>query len=181
MTIPPAPPEAPEFPRPQPVEDLKDGDRQVRIEATTTERRALADRLGIEGLEAFSADMVLRRDPGGRIAVSGSAAARLTQVCAVSAEPFSHDLAFRFDRLFASAAEAAARAGEPEFDPDEDDPPDAIVDGTIDLGEVAAEELALRIDPFARRPGAVFEPPADAEAPADGPFAALGALKHRGR
>jgi uncharacterized metal-binding protein YceD (DUF177 family) len=46
---------------------------------------------------------------------------------------------------------------------------------TIDLGEAAAEQLALALEPYPRKPGAALaEEPA---APAN-PFAALGRLRH---
>ena len=38
-----------------------------------------------------------------------------------------------------------------------EEPPDAIVDGKIDLGALAAEFLALGLDPYPRKPGASFE------------------------
>ena len=48
----------------------------------------------------------------------------------------------------------------------------------IDLGDYVVEHLALEIDPFPRRPGAVFEAPEPL--PETSPFAALKALKPRG-
>ena len=49
-------------------------------------------------------------------------------------------------------------------------------DGAVDLGAVATEFLLLGIDPYPRKPGAVFERPA-AGRPGGHPFAALAALK----
>ena len=51
-----------------------------------------------------------------------------------------------------------------------------LVDGKIDLGALAIEFLILGLDPYPRKPGAIFQPPADAQ-PDEGPFAALGVLK----
>ena len=45
--------------------------------------------------------------------------------------------------------------------------------GTIDLGEAAAEQLALALDPYPRAPGAVLEMEEEPEA---APFAALAAF-----
>ena len=47
---------------------------------------------------------------------------------------------------------------------------------TIDLGAIATEFLILAIDPYPRKPGAVFQSPSAGE-PAAHPFAALAALK----
>jgi Large ribosomal RNA subunit accumulation protein YceD len=59
---------------------------------------------------------------------------------------------------------------------DDADPPEPLQDGKIDLGIVAIEHLILGIDPYPRKPGAVFEAPPAGEPPTN-PFAALAALK----
>ena len=54
----------------------------------------------------------------------------------------------------------------------DDDTPDPLVGGAIDLGAIASEFLTLGIDPYPRSPGASFSEPEPApEAP--GPFAVL--------
>jgi hypothetical protein len=60
-----------------------------------------------------------------------------------------------------------------------DDPPETIRDGIIDLGAVATEFLVLGLDPYPRKPGAVFDAPPAGD-PAGHPFAALAALKKDG-
>ena len=57
--------------------------------------------------------------------------------------------------------------------------PRALVGGTVDLGAIATEYFLLGIDPYPRKPGAVFEPPSAGDA-ATKPFAALAALKKLG-
>ena len=72
-------------------------------------------------------------------------------------------------------APGAARARFPAHE--EDDPPDPIVDGKIDLGALAAEFVALALDPYPRKPGARFEP-VDVEPDRERiPFAGLARLK----
>ena len=56
------------------------------------------------------------------------------------------------------------------------DDAEPLIGGTVDLGALAAEFLILGIDPYPRKPGALFQPPPDAK-PDQGPFAALAALK----
>ena len=51
------------------------------------------------------------------------------------------------------------------------------MNGIIDLGRLATDALFLAIDPYPRRPDAVFEPPVVAADPEDHPFAALKALQ----
>jgi hypothetical protein len=53
------------------------------------------------------------------------------------------------------------------------------VNGIIDLGRLATDALFLAIDPYPRKPGAVFEADITAPDPEDHPFAALKALQDR--
>ena len=65
--------------------------------------------------------------------------------------------------------------GDVELDLEADDPPDVLDAETLDLARYLVEHLALALDPFPRKPGAVFEPPVGAEP--ESPFAVLKALK----
>jgi hypothetical protein len=59
------------------------------------------------------------------------------------------------------------------------DAPEPLIGGSIDLGAIASEFLMLAIDPYPRKAGVAFEPPANDE-DTGGPFAALAALKKKG-
>jgi hypothetical protein len=54
--------------------------------------------------------------------------------------------------------------------------PEPLVGGKVDLGAIATEFLILGLDPYPRKPGAVFDPPPEDRA-SDSPFAALAKLK----
>ncbi|MCW5690545.1 MAG: DUF177 domain-containing protein, partial [Pseudolabrys sp.] len=54
--------------------------------------------------------------------------------------------------------------------------PEPLTGNSIDLGAIAAEFLVLAIDPYPRKEGAQFAPPA-VEKGGNYPFAALTALK----
>ena len=56
------------------------------------------------------------------------------------------------------------------------DGPEPLTGAAIDLGAIATEFLILGIDPYPRKPGAVFEAPSSADRDATA-FAALAALK----
>ena len=56
------------------------------------------------------------------------------------------------------------------------DGPEPLIGGAVDLGAIAIEFLILGIDPYPRKPGAVFEASPAGDDPAK-PFAALAALK----
>jgi hypothetical protein len=59
-----------------------------------------------------------------------------------------------------------------------DDAPEPLVGGNVDLGALAIEFLLLAMDPYPRKPGAVFEPPAQGDDKGHS-FAALAALRSR--
>ena len=77
------------------------------------------------------------------------------------------------------AAEAEIAASPPgeeeEIRFDAEDEPDPLIDGRIDLGELAAEFVALGLDPYPRKPGVEFEAPERTETKRTSPFASLAA------
>jgi hypothetical protein len=141
----------PELVRPLALADIPAGGRTVRVEASAAERAALARRLRIPEIEALACDFALRRETRGVIAAAGRLAARVVQTCVVTAEDFSTEVAESFSVRFVAAGGEDADGGDDAFDPEA---PDEIpYDGaTLDLGEATAEQLALALDPWPRRP-----------------------------
>jgi hypothetical protein len=103
--------------------------------------------------------------------------ANVEQTCVITLDPVSNQVEERIDLVFVPPGAVAvpshvATLGGSE----EQDPPEILQNGTIDLGALAAEFLILGIDPYPRKPDASFESPAR-EDPSARPFAALAALK----
>jgi pimeloyl-ACP methyl ester carboxylesterase len=48
-----------------------------------------------------------------------------------------------------------------------EDEPDPIIDGAVDLGGLAVEFMILALDPYPRKPGVEFHPPASEAAPSN--------------
>jgi uncharacterized metal-binding protein YceD (DUF177 family) len=158
------------------VDALPREGQTVTIEASPAEREALASLYQLPAIAALTA--TLRVEPAGRgeARVTGAVHGEFTQICVVSLEPFAATVDEPVDVRFAPRAEAdsAPRAGRETltFSLADEDDPDPIIDGKIDLGALAAEFFALGLDPYPRKPGVVFEPP---EGAADHslPFASL--------
>jgi uncharacterized metal-binding protein YceD (DUF177 family) len=167
----------PEFSRPVALDRIGLKEKSYEIEADPAERAALAARLGIPSVDRFAATIRLRLTGGGKIVrLSGTIRAKLTQICVVTLEPISTEIAEDFTRLYTMEAEEEGSEVVIEIDEDVADP---IEDGHIDMGEAAAEHLALAMDPFPRAPGAAFTPPP--EEPLDpevkpSPFAVLASV-----
>ncbi len=137
----------------------------LTIEASPAERDALAALYELPAIERLSATLSLRRSGRGGVRIKGAVHGELTQVCVVSLEPFSAILDEEIDVRFAprSGDEAGRRPSRDleTFSMADQDDPDPIIDGKIDLGALAAEFFALGLDPYPRKPGASFQSPED--------------------
>lgn len=161
------------------VADVPPHGTDVTLEPDAPTRDALARFVAVVGLPAFKA--VLHVAPEGEegLHVTGRLDAEVTQTCVVTLEPFTAPLSEEIDVYFAPESAIAALLKDAEEDEDaegEDDPPDAIVDGAVDLGVLVTEFLSLGIDPYPRKPGAVFEQP-EQEGATISPFSELARLK----
>jgi hypothetical protein len=155
------------------------------IEASAREREAMAELAGLREILSARASFDVTPRSGGRVQVAGRVQARVGQTCVVTLDPIESEIDEDIDLTFAPEAEARRLAdliaeGQDSETADESevpDPPEAIVGGIIDLGRLATDALFLGIDPYPRKPGAVFEDQLAAPDPEDHPFAALKALQ----
>ncbi|HSK39707.1 MAG TPA: DUF177 domain-containing protein [Arenibaculum sp.] len=154
MRIPVAAPSVPEFSRPADV-DAVTADEMVRtVEATPQERRALAERLELEALDSLVATLRLRRVRGGEmVSVRGTIVADVVQTCVVTLEPVRNHVEDTFEEVFAPPHLVPELGPDVEFDPLDEDIPEPIENGRIDLGELTAQHLSLSLDPYPRVPG----------------------------
>ncbi|HVF95388.1 MAG TPA: DUF177 domain-containing protein [Sphingomonas sp.] len=139
----------PEFSRPERVDTIGERQRAIEISADEGERAALAARFDLVAIERLDAQLSVWRENGG-ITVTGTIAAALTQACSVTDEPLpvtiEEPVALRF-------VEALELGEEVELEETALDTVE-IENGVIDLGEAAAETMALALDPFPRGPNA---------------------------
>jgi uncharacterized metal-binding protein YceD (DUF177 family) len=156
--------------------------RTVTVEASPAERQALASLHGLPAIAALTATLRVEPAGSGGARVTGAVHGELTQTCVVTLEPFAATVDEAVDVRFAPQAEEDSARGAASETlslslADEDDP-DPVIDGKIDLGALAAEFFALGLDPYPRKPGVVFEAPDDADDKSL-PFASLrGRLRH---
>jgi uncharacterized metal-binding protein YceD (DUF177 family) len=185
-------PQLPEFSRPVAADRVGRDGLDLAIEASAEERAALTRRFGLVSLDALSAQCRLRPVAGGMIELTASFDAQVVQECVVSLEPVPAAVHGTFKQRYAlepTVLRSFAAAEGEEFDPDADDPPEALQKGAIDLGEAVAQHLAVTLDPYPRAPGIDFVAVSDAEegvtqkpheqgvASRPSPFSALAKLK----
>ncbi|KQU53210.1 hypothetical protein ASG67_10390 [Sphingomonas sp. Leaf339] len=139
----------PEWSRPERLDTIGEQDRRIEIAADERERAALARRFGIVAIDKLAAHLIVRREASG-ILVTGTVTADLVQACSITGDalPVAIDepVAVRF-------VEPSVTGEEIELSADALDTIE-IEGGAIDLGEAAAETMALSLDPFPRGPNA---------------------------
>jgi uncharacterized metal-binding protein YceD (DUF177 family) len=152
------------------VEDIPETGRRYDLAADEATRTALARAAGVDRLARFEAVFDVVRYGRDGLHVVGTVSATIGQTCVVTLEPIETELEEGVDLTFLPRREADDEMVEGR------EPPESLIDGTVDLGAIATEFLLLGVDPYPRKAGAVFDaPPADD--PAGHPFAALAALK----
>jgi hypothetical protein len=155
------------------VEDVPETGEHMTLTADGETRLAIARIAGLRDLSRLEASFDLLRHGGG-LHVTGHVSATVGQNCVVTLEPLENEIEENIDLLYMPAAAAPAADDETAAEPKWDDP-EPLIGGVVDLGALATEFLILGIDPYPRKPGAVFEPPRE-QKPDPGPFAALGGL-----
>jgi len=149
---------------------------QRRLTPDTEALKRIARVLDLQSLEAFEVDINLVPTVSGW-RLEGRVVADAVQTCGLTLEP----LPVHVDRKFSvQMVEATEREQDEDSEIDlelDDDSPDQIEGGSLDLGQYAVEQLVLSLDPFPRKPGAVFEQPKE---PGEiSPFAVLKGLQPR--
>lgn len=143
---------AAEFSRCIAVDAVRPGGSHVDFEATAEERRALASRFGILGVESLRGGANLHPAAGGRIRAKVTFAADVLQSCVATLEPVSQHIEEQFDVEFAPSQDGAPETGEVVVGVEDEDPPEPIANGQVEFGEVVAQYLALALDPYPRLP-----------------------------
>lgn len=153
------------------------------LEASAAQRGLIARATGVNAVLSATASFDVVPETEGRVSVTGKVTARVEQTCVVSLDPVENDIDEEIAVVFAPPSQipVSARSVQKEQGDDAEipDPPEPIVHGAIDLGQLATEFLALGIDPYPRKPGVAFVPPETPEDPDEHPFAALKALKEK--
>lgn len=158
-----------ELHRPLAVERVGAAGVDFVVEATPAECSALAVRMQLPEVHSLACRFHLEQEAGDSVIARGHLIAQVVQTCVISLEDFATTVEERFVVRFVPT-------GQESDDPD----PEALdeipyIDGVLELGEAAAEQLALALDPYPRAPDAILPQSEDAASPH--PFAGLSALK----
>jgi uncharacterized metal-binding protein YceD (DUF177 family) len=151
---------------------IKEAAQEHVVVADEAARAALAALYGLEGIARLRGTFVLRHERAGVIAATLDMQATVTQTCVVTLEPFEARIAEHSALRFVPARNVP-EGEEEELDPESLEGPDEIpyINDVIDLGAALAEQLALALDPYPRKPDA--ELPEEYRGEPEGSFAAL--------
>ncbi len=152
------------------VEDLESKSERLTIEASEEELEDVARRLQIIAIKSAKADLVLKREQGGRVIhVSGTFTALIVQDCVVTGDPVETEIFEPLEGWFAdkdkTVSFAAARR-EREADKhnnlevelmEEREDPEPVLNGAIDLGELVTQHISLTLPPFPHKEGVNYE------------------------
>lgn len=165
------------FSRPFDVSRLGDGNTQHQcVEATPGECDDLARFLGTVAVSRLQADVALTRR-GRQIRADMHVRADVIQTCVVTLDHLDTALDEEFSLIFDPDVRPSGEFDEP-LSVTDDDPPEPLVDETVDVGVAVGEMMALVLDPWPRRPGAEIDQDlAVVESVHTSPFAALKSLK----
>ena len=152
--------------------NIKEAPQSHVVIADAAQRAALAAAFGLPAIAALQGDFVLRHERSGIIGAALRLRARLTQICVITLEPFEARLDEAVTLRFVPAAQMP-EAEAADVDAEMLEAPDEIPysGDRIDLGMALAEQLALSLDPYPRKPGAAL--PEATDSAETGPFAVL--------
>ena len=126
----------------------------TRLEATPEECTALAKRLGLEKVSSLLADVRARPWQQG-LAIRAAFSAGVTQICGISLETMSNEVNDSFEISY--LPEKLLKQLKLEGDSGELlDQPEILPQDVLDIGELVVEHLALAINPYPRKDGAVL-------------------------
>jgi hypothetical protein len=143
---------APEFSRRVELARLGAHEALYPISAGAAEREALARRFDLLSLDRLEADIQLMRIDGRMVRLRGRLRADVVQACVVSLEPVASVIEQDFTVLY-----GPTRPGKSVMVDLETDVAEPFDGEAIDIGEAAAQQLALALDPYPRAPGASLE------------------------
>lgn len=167
------------------IENVAETGQHFDLVADNDVRAAVARVVGLRDLPRLQANFDVTRHGANGFRVSGRVSATVGQNCVVTLEPLANEVEEGIDLLFAPPPPGERKAGEDEAVEEASERPqrswngpEPLIGGVVDLGALATEFLILGLDPYPRKPDAVFEPRQDVKAD-PGPFAALAGLKDK--
>jgi uncharacterized metal-binding protein YceD (DUF177 family) len=127
------------------------------LPADDSSRARIAKLLDLQALNSLVATLTYEPWLDGAV-IRGRVEATTTRLCGVSLDPLEENVDAPFEFRFVPEGSPNAPAAEAELVVvlDADDPPEVVQGDAVDLAHYVIEILSLALEPFPRKPGAVF-------------------------
>ena len=142
------------------LDDVPEEGQHFDLAADADTRAAVARVAGLRDLPRFEASFDVTRHGRVGLHVAGRVSATAGQTCVVSLEPLANEVTEDIDLLFKPPPAVQQEAEGDARDRSVDGEAELLLDGKVDLGALATEFLILGLDPYPRKPDAIFQPPA---------------------
>ena len=141
------------------IDEIPEKGKFLRLSAAEADRARIARNLDLVDLSHLEAELKITPWFDG-VEIAGRWSAALAQACIVTLERLDSELSGQFVvRIVPEGSDLAAdHTG--DIDPDADDPPDITEDGEFHPASYVIEHLSLELDPYPRKEGAEYQPPA---------------------
>ena len=168
-----------DFSYPLKIDELGQGEQNYNLTATNEELEFLRDVLQVPVVHSFQANIKLKfSKKKALLDVWGKVSANIGLISVVSLEPFDKLYETNFKLTFDTVS---SYDDIKEIDVDiMADVPDIVMNGEINLADIAIEQLALILDDYPRKEGEEFEEIIEDISPIkNNPFAVLESLKKK--
>ena len=167
------------FSYPLKLEDMSAATQKYVLEADSDTLKIIAEILKLPSVKSFKAELNVKLNKKSHlINVFGFVDAEVEEISVISLEHFFHPYHAEFDLQYdTKLTEQDINEIDFEFD---DEVPDILTNGQIDLAGIAMEQLALILEDFPRKEGEVFSFKSEFDEEttlASNPFAVLKKLK----
>jgi uncharacterized metal-binding protein YceD (DUF177 family) len=134
------------------VEKLGRDPMTFKFDATKAQCVELVSKLDIAGVASCSASGELsRKDGGSQIILKAMFKAEVDQDCVLTLKPVTQKIEEEFVMCYTfSKADTVLEDGEHVIGSNEDDLPELIVEGKINVVQAVVEQIALALDPYPR-------------------------------
>jgi len=151
-----------EWPYPFHVENIPPSGKTVKMKAEDQYLKAIAERLDVLCVNYVEAELNLSLQNAGHILyITGNFKSEVVQECVVTLKPITSIVEDSFEAWYADHEKAvsfnrakhqlkALEEGDDVQILEEEDDPEPLIDGQVDLGEVVIQFLSLAVNPYPR-------------------------------
>jgi uncharacterized metal-binding protein YceD (DUF177 family) len=144
------------------VENVPSAGKTVKMKAEPQHLKDIARRMDVLAINSLEADLKLMLQNAGHILyITGNFKAEIIQECVVTLKPITSSVEDSFEAWYADHDKAvsfnrakhqlkALEEGDEVQILEEQDDPEALIDGQVDLGEVVIQFLSLAVNPYTR-------------------------------